>query len=497
MPGDDDYRNAIMFATACLRGGNVPKAVEKIAELKCLLIDEIQDLVGPRADFVLEVAARVRANGNTVCVLGDPAQAINDYQVKSGGTTTEAFLEKMREILGESRRAYSFSKPYRYNTQKMKDFVSELRTSMGRDGVNPDMPRLSEAVSEVQTKALASLVQFRDQVKRDNKTAAILTRRNLQAWEVVDYCRRNEIDDSDVTLQGGAGGGWPSWLARVFARWNQEFMRKDRFRDKWNEQVGDLCGLTWAEAWARAELAEVCDGNTGVDLIELRRRVKHQGAPRNDSESVLTVSTIHKSKGLEFDRVLLLEPDRNLTRDEARILYVAATRGRETLELLEKPAGFRKSRIKLKHDYDNSKGKWRLLLVNGKELDKRSLVMPDGYSTLEMQKIQDVLWGYVQGKTYAQRFEVSRTGNGGYALQIPAEGDRPTVAVCKMKEGLSEDLQELQKYQSGGVTRGNCEVSELETVAFDERDEEATKQFGRAGLALAPVLEGYLEVKSG
>ena len=54
-------------------------------------------------------------------------------------------------------------------------------------------------------------------------------------------------------------------------------------------------------------------------------------------EALITVSTIHRAKGLEFDAVFVVrndrEPEDQFVEEEARILYVGATRAR--VELVE------------------------------------------------------------------------------------------------------------------------------------------------------------------
>jgi superfamily I DNA/RNA helicase len=55
--------------------------------------------------------------------------------------------------------------------------------------------------------------------------------------------------------------------------------------------------------------------------------------------SIIRFSTMHRAKGLEFDQVLVLTPDRFLgppaeTADERRLLYVAITRAKRAAALV-------------------------------------------------------------------------------------------------------------------------------------------------------------------
>ena len=69
--------------------------------------------------------------------------------------------------------------------------------------------------------------------------------------------------------------------------------------------------------------------------------------------SRVTISTIHRAKGLEFDRVVVVKPSlteyegRRSAADDARVLYVALTRPREGIYSLDPPdvRGWRKARL--------------------------------------------------------------------------------------------------------------------------------------------------------
>ena len=74
-------------------------------------------------------------------------------------------------------------------------------------------------------------------------------------------------------------------------------------------------------------------------LVILKRQIAH-----NESDADLTVVTAHRSKGLEWDTVVLNDDFNDINnplisaedrRDELNLLYVAATRARKMLILNE------------------------------------------------------------------------------------------------------------------------------------------------------------------
>ena len=69
---------------------------------------EIEDLVGVRAELVLALVRRLHANGGAVCLLGDPAQAIYDFQASDSDITSAEFLNRVQSILGANYSKFPY-----------------------------------------------------------------------------------------------------------------------------------------------------------------------------------------------------------------------------------------------------------------------------------------------------------------------------------------------------------------------------------------------------
>lgn len=90
------------------------------------------------------------------------------------------------------------------------------------------------------------------------------------------------------------------------------------------------------EYWEAARLADHEDLQAAMDIQAARRRgIRHMPPPR-------AVSTVHKAKGLEAKRVLVMPcEDKTFKAKDARLLYVALSRATESLTLVvsgEKPS---------------------------------------------------------------------------------------------------------------------------------------------------------------
>jgi hypothetical protein len=113
-----------------------------------------------------------------------------------------------------------------------------------------------------------------------------------------------------------------------------------------------------------------------IDLRRIADRVREGDLPEALNEvapSPVVVSTIHRAKGLEFDRVLLTGPqDRNASApgEENRILYVALSRARREIFHVDQPdtAGLSRNpatRRWARHGFGTAKWKVREFEVTG------------------------------------------------------------------------------------------------------------------------------------
>ena len=95
VPGlDQSYNDRIRACTTVLQTDD--QAGEEVERLGHLLIDEVQDLVGVRAEMVLELLAHCRSG---FTLFGDPSQAIYGFQVHEDGNgpTSQEFYAELRE----------------------------------------------------------------------------------------------------------------------------------------------------------------------------------------------------------------------------------------------------------------------------------------------------------------------------------------------------------------------------------------------------------------
>ena len=111
-----------------------------------------------------------------------------------------------------------------------------------------------------------------------------------------------------------------------------------------------------------------------IDLRRIADRVREQDLPEDLNEVVpspVVVSTIHRAKGLEFDRVLLTNPrdrDAGDPGEENRILYVALSRARREIFHVDRPdtAGLSRdpaTRRWVRHGFGSAR--WKVRRIRG------------------------------------------------------------------------------------------------------------------------------------
>ncbi|WP_369199742.1 UvrD-helicase domain-containing protein [Streptomyces sp. PU-14G] len=316
-----------------------------------VLIDEAQDLVGERRNLVETLLDRHQEElGFTI--VGDSAQGIYGFQVSPENRVAENgwFIDWLRGSYPDDLVELELTANFRSRT-------AEARTALPLSG---RVQRLGGSEAEVQSERLyrelsdeiLDLLGFDSlddelflMALRDNPTpTAILTRDNRQALMVSEKLRDHGVPH---TLKRRLEDRFaPGWFADLCARTDASVLARSRFVTLF-AQLSPHPGIEGDEAW-RVLLRHARAGSGRAEQIDLARMRELIGAGRFPEElapvdtAPLTVSTIHRAKGLEYDRVVLLDPPNwsalpNMTKGqvdpvaEVRGLYVAMTRARDQL----------------------------------------------------------------------------------------------------------------------------------------------------------------------
>ncbi|GAA5613777.1 ATP-dependent helicase [Streptomyces platensis] len=318
-----------------------------------VLIDEVQDLLGGRRELVETLLDRYQDScGFTV--VGDAAQSVYGFQIEDVSERTD----ETGRFFDWLRCSYPDDLVELHLTRNFRATTAEARVALA---LGPRLQQLSDPdeagtlYDELRDLLLdpangigglddeLTLTSLRDL----SDTCAVLTRDNQQALVVsgllhahgIDHRLRRPLEERPV----------PYWVAELLRRTEANVLTEERFRALLTEIP--LPYEPDAALWTVLRRAARGAGRGVLDLDRLRRLVAQGGFPDEAADpemARIVVSTVHRAKGLEFDRVIVLTPpslaelhkryqDELDLPAEARALYVAMTRARQDLYHVSPP----------------------------------------------------------------------------------------------------------------------------------------------------------------
>lgn len=337
-----------------------------LQEMRHFMVDEIQDLVGVRARLV-QTILECRPEDCGFTLLGDDLQGIYDYQVKDipGELDAKGLLKWIRERFAGSLLEYSLNQNMR-QSGPLADFSARARHQLNSGNVDHALSFIDEI------KKIGSCGREHNFVipGSEMEKVAILCRNNGEVLKISGYLRQRSIDH--IVRRGQSSPLLPVWVADFLLYHGQRNITLEHL-----ERVNKN-GELWSpeDTWrVYRALESLVPGSTGVLKLNDVRNALAAGARLPDEiyeqhESRIYVSTIHQSKGREYDVVLVLQPGDWLEEkdplEEGKVYYVAVTRARKKLYTVERSRS--KNWLTNKH---GSSGRWV-------ELHRR----PDGKTVL-------------------------------------------------------------------------------------------------------------------
>lgn len=314
-------------------------AAAMFAPVRHLLVDEAQDIVGVRARFVLALLEEVCGDrGSGFTVLGDPAQAIFDWRGRTSPTDPQRLFDLLdaapfaaeRTTLETNHRmtnprlvelAASFGPPLR-SSKPRSDWLSFHARLEEEVMLEPGWTRNEDAAAEIRAAARAP----------GEPRVAVLCRSNAEVLWLAAHLQEEGVEVV-VRHRAEDRGGAP-WLAELFSR-----------VPVLNAPVPEVSSRSADDPWMRPpeDLLRILRqvglaGRQDVDLGRLAVLLRAGACPEELTvrrDAVVTVSTVHRAKGLEYDTVFVVAGRRSRPpadpAEEARVSFVAATRARDEL----------------------------------------------------------------------------------------------------------------------------------------------------------------------
>lgn len=296
-------------------------AEETLSSYRHVLVDEVQDLVGPRADMVRTLLER---HGGGFTAFGDPAQAIYDHE---RGRAGPGLMDVLQDGLAD---AVVHLTGNRRASGQLARTMHDVRSALLSSDLDAGVVAAADALLAMDTvgsmddlvEELPSLRGERAVLCRDNATALLLSRK-LHEQGVAHRVRRGTADRPVAGWVGAAFGG----SARLS-------------KDQYERRMDELKELDFPaqpqteEGWRLLTRLDPQQRGRGVRASEARSRMLVGRVPYelfDEPEATIVISSVHRAKGLEFDACVVVEWPQREEHDralEARVLFVALSRAR-------------------------------------------------------------------------------------------------------------------------------------------------------------------------
>jgi len=300
---------------------------DDFARIEHLIVDEAQDIVGPRADLVLAMVDALDPQCG-ITVFADRAQAIYAF---SEGEDEAKGTNLLEALQARGFRQMHLTQVHRTADPKLLSIFTDLRRDLLESKrkdiekhVRSEIRRLAhEDAGEVGTLNLADLPA----------DSLVLMRNRLDVLMASSHAgllpHRLRLSGMPVCVR--------AWVAHLLWDCVQRRISKTDFEQRWHDR-NIQAPFDCEEAWNRC--VEVAgDSAVVVDLHRLRTVLSRANPPMlfctpEFGTAGPILGTIHASKGREAPTVYLYLQDRakaDETGEESRVMFVGATRPRERL----------------------------------------------------------------------------------------------------------------------------------------------------------------------
>jgi DNA helicase II / ATP-dependent DNA helicase PcrA len=500
------YEESMKSAVLLLTKSTEARAV--LAERMHIIVDEAQDLYGVRDTFIRAILA-CGGGGFTVCA--DPNQAIYEYlrpdDEPAGGTGFDSFFEWLKDDQHATVAEIRGSKRHQGRVAKLVDNASgHLR--------NPDLgweERWTLITDLLKEEGTLRQAELEEALRGLTGRTAILTRTNGDALLISEF-----LLDRDPPIQHQLIGPpspylVPGWIGRMLPRLPDRIGIGD-VTSAWEESLPGSDGTVESAEEAHRLLGLVCgDSSHGAlqrSKIEERIRLPHTLPSEvllgTAMQAAVTVSTVHRAKGREFDNVVLTEPVRRTpqpgqTRDplpmEVRVLYVALSRPKAWLSLLHFARG-----ASPVPEGEGMEARWYVRAYN-RGLPAKVELRPgdvDPFSTVPegaAEEVQERIWAMAgcpglrarPNKYRSGRWELIMTGEGGTRELVAGFTRDFSLVVQTVSSEVWHNPssgRSMTNVWSEGVATF---VGQRQSGPFVGIDREAVKR----GYWLVPVLRGF------
>ncbi|WP_296956355.1 UvrD-helicase domain-containing protein [uncultured Dialister sp.] len=350
--------------------------IVKLSGLNYIAVDEVQDINGIRADFILQMLKQLPKDSG-ISALGDPCQAIYDFDqfddlnyFSYSRTTAVEFFNQLKKITGMKHYCFMGNHRSHLSINSMLNWArTHLTCSYGSTYAESKLQECFDRVNKITIEELSDSVMWVKNVSRaigEKSTIAVLVRSNDRALLIYDLFHKNDIP---VFWQRrrGFNNYLAGWIGYFFREYEDAYIGKDSFISEFNRIFKSEKAKILLRAGGNdpEKYWEALEGCLDIDeprekyaveklLLDLYRNAQYV---REDSrilfsglvpDSRIIISTVHQAKGREYDYVYLwdeiIKPRDDYDyfaeeklMEECRVAYVGMTRPIKGIAVVTNP----------------------------------------------------------------------------------------------------------------------------------------------------------------
>lgn len=502
-----DYDARIELAIEALHNKS-SDATQIVSNFRHLIVDEVQDLVGVRARFVQKLIERIEGG---FTLLGDPAQAIYGFSNKELETEEiMRWVKAQRWIQGVIER--NLDENHR-SSGAMANMTKEIRETFlaYRTEDAEALTHLKTFVGKLKRAGTGNSPQL-PQIEPD-ESLSVLCRSNGELLQLASLF--NEKGVKFTIKPRPEETGLPAWIGRVLGTYEANKISRTEFENRWMALIADRCS-EMQQAWESLKRVESRD-ESNLDLRTLNNHLRRGSRLPDDvdaflvpGQSNISISTIHSVKGREFDKVVILNPEGSQeykdiqgdSLEEARILYVAATRARKELAKLGRSGLPRMWKI----NCGESHSRWIASIHNGYnfvevglsgDVDPMSAVNKYNYPLASsVEKVQSFIWKNLQPGNLVRLQRIDRGRYKFYQVKSLNSDQQPSMTLGQMSLSFLQDMtRALQRLSEGRrfvypYHMEKIQVAAVVTNVIKPYEENIHEPYATSGFCLGLRLRG-------
>lgn len=351
------YRSSLDFARKIVS----QYGKDVVGNWEYFFVDEVQDLTNSLGYFVLSLVDACIKVGCGVTVLGDACQAIYDYEQEDGRNDlkSKTFYQALfRKMVGKAK--FVFLTENHRQGEKMEELTLGLRSAIISADCNHMKQAVEEFISKVEQSEVtaASINESYLNDLRGNGTVCLLFRNNGQTLKMSSDLRKRGV--SHYLNISEVRNNYSTWISDVFFSYDKPSISEEVFLELYRQNTEK----DGTDVWRRLQKLLHSEN----DVLSVRDLLNAIAVSKIDDALLRTVRTknaivsnIHRSKGREYDCVIIDKSfvdsfsDGTMDEDEYKTLYVAMTRPKRRLMTAALQT---KNGIRLINIYSTDRKRW-------------------------------------------------------------------------------------------------------------------------------------------